>query len=78
LHSSAIPNAITSSETISVTIPKSILNCHPETISKHTKALSKAIGKSNSCDSDYTTLLKEGGLRKWLGEAVGSTSSVGM
>jgi len=60
LLSDGIPDAISSSDTISVTIPETISNSNPE-----------AIPKSNSDHSHRCTLLQEGGLWQWLCEAVG-------
>ena len=54
-----IPDAISNSNTI------------PVTISKRTEAISEAIPESNSDHSHRSTLLQEGGLRQWLCEAVG-------
>jgi len=71
LLSDGIPNAFSSSDTISVTIPETISDC--------TEAISEAIPNSNpetiyESNSDHShrrTLLQEGGLRQWLCEAVG-------
>ena len=60
LLSDGVPDAISSSDTISVTIPETISFSNP-----------KAIPESNSDHSHRCTLLQEGGLRQWLCEAVG-------
>ena len=63
LLSDCIPDAISNSNTV------------PVTISEHTKAIPKAIPESNSDHSHRSTLLQEGGLRQWLCEAVGEQLS---
>jgi hypothetical protein len=63
LLSNDIRHAISSSDTISVTISEAILNC--------IKPISKAIPKPNSDHSHRCTLLQQGGLRQSLGEVVG-------
>jgi len=78
LLSHGIPDFFSSSDTISVTIPETIPDCtkaiseaipnsNPDTISE---TISEAISESNSDHSHCSTLLQEGGLRQWLGEAV--------
>jgi len=63
LLSDGIPDAISNSNTIPVTISE-----RTEAISE---AISEAIPESNSDHSHRSTLLQEGGLRQWLCEAVG-------
>ena len=68
LLSDGIPDAISGSDTISVTIPETISDC--------TEAISEPIPNSNpetiSDHSHCSTLLQEGGLRQWPSEAVGA------
>jgi len=68
LLSNGIPDAISSSDTISVTIPESNSANISVTISE---ANSETIPQSNSDHSHCSTLFQEGGLRQWLCEAVG-------
>jgi len=63
LLSDGIPDAFSSSNTISVTIPETIPDC--------TEAISEAIPNSNPDHSHRSTLLQEARLRQWLCEAVG-------
>jgi len=63
LLSEGIPDAFSSSNTISVTIPETISDC--------TEAISEAIPNSYPDHSHCSTLLQEGGLQQWLCEAIG-------
>jgi hypothetical protein len=74
LLSDGIPDAISISDTIPATISErteaiseAIPNSNPGTISERTEVISE----SNSDHSHRCTLLQEGGLRQWLGDAVG-------
>jgi hypothetical protein len=71
LLSDGFPNAISSSNTVSVTIPKtssnSITNSNPEAFPV---AISGAIPKSNSDHAHCSTPIEEGELRQWLCKAV--------
>jgi hypothetical protein len=71
LLSDGIPDAISTSDTISETIPETISYSNPETISKaFPNTISEATPKFNSDDSHHGTLLQDNRFRQQVCEAV--------